>query len=149
MSKLVAPDTVQTSFHVRFAETDAMGIVHHAAYLVWFEESRSAFMRAQGAGYVEFSAEGAALAVSEAYVRHLSPAYYDRLITVSCRVSEVKSRKINFEYTVFEAESGLLLATGYTRHICIDTAGAVTRIPEKWRKLWAESVAAAAGMRSG
>jgi len=144
MAEFVTPDTVQTSFHVRFAETDAMGIVHHSQYLVWFEEARSAFMRAQGASYVEFSAEGAALAVAEAYVRHLSPAYYDRLVTVTCRVTEVKSRKINFEYTVIEAETGLLLATGYTHHICIDTTGAVTRIPEKWRKLWAEAIAAGA-----
>lgn len=144
MAELTAPNTVQTSFHVRFAETDAMGIVHHSTYLVWFEESRSAFMRAQGRSYVQFSTEGVSLAVAEAYVRHLSPAYYDQLVTVTCRVTEVKSRKINFEYTVTEAETGALLATGYTHHICIDTTGAVARIPEAWRRHWAQAIAASA-----
>jgi len=126
----------ETSFHVRFAETDLMGIVHHSAYLVWFEEARSAFMRAKGTSYTAFEAEGVSLAVSEATVRYIAPAKYDRLITVQCRIDEVKSRKISFSYTVLDAETGQKLATGLTRHICMTRDGKTARLPEKWRNLF-------------
>ncbi|HEY83772.1 MAG TPA: acyl-CoA thioesterase [Chloroflexi bacterium] len=126
----------ETSFHVRFAETDLMGIVHHSAYLVWFEEARSAFMRAKGTSYTAFEAEGVSLAVSEAEVRYIAPAKYDRLITAQCQVDEVKSRKITFSYTVFDAETGQKLATGVTRHICITRDGRMTRVPDEWRKMF-------------
>ncbi len=126
----------ETSFHVRFAETDLMGIVHHSAYLVWFEEARSAFMRAKGTSYTAFEAEGVSLAVSEATVRYIAPAKYDRLITVQCQVDEVKSRKISFSYTVLDAETGQKLATGVTRHICMTRDGKTARLPDRWRKLF-------------
>lgn len=137
MAELSASNAVQTSFHVRFAETDSMGIVHHANYLVWFEEARSAFMRARGTSYTAFEAEGLALAVSEAQVRYISPARYDRLIRVECRVEQVQSRKVTFGYTVLDAGTGRTLATGTTRHICITPQGGVARIPRKWQTLMA------------
>ena len=127
----------RTTFHVRYAETDAMGIVHHANYLVWFEEARSAFMRARGTSYTAFEAEGVALAVTEARVRYIVSARYDRRVTVACRVERVQSRKICFAYTVTDTETGQLLATGETHHICINRQGRVTRIPPAWRKLMA------------
>jgi acyl-CoA thioester hydrolase len=126
----------ETSFHVRFAETDLMGIVHHSTYLVWFEEARSAFMRAKGTSYTAFEAEGVSLAVSEAEVRYIAPAKYDRLITVQCQVDEVKSRKVSFSYTVLDAETGQKLATGVTRHICMTRDGRTARLPDKWRKMF-------------
>jgi acyl-CoA thioester hydrolase len=139
MELLLSPDTVQTSFHVRYAETDAMGVVHHANYLVWFEEARSAFLRAKGASYSAFEADGMSLAVSEAQVRYLAPARYDRLVTVQCRVDKIQSRKMHFSYTVIDVESGQVLVTGTTQHVCITSDGKVTRIPEKWRKQWLNS----------
>ncbi len=126
----------ETSFYVRFAETDLMGIVHHSTYLVWFEEARSAFMRAKGTSYTAFEAEGVSLAVSEAEVRYIAPAKYDRLITVQCQVDEVKSRKVSFSYTVLDAETGQKLATGVTRHICMTRSGKTARLPDKWRKMF-------------
>jgi len=129
--------TEETTFHVRFAETDLMGIVHHSTYLVWFEEARSAYMRAKGTSYTTFEADGVSLAVSEAEVRYIAPAKYDRLVAVQCQVDEVKSRKVSFSYTILDIETDQILATGVTRHICITPDGKTARIPAKWLEFFA------------
>lgn len=129
--------TIATSFHVRFAETDLMGIVHHANYPIWFEEARSAFMRAMGTSYALFEAEGISLAVSALDLRFLSPARYDRLVTIQCRLEKVQSRKLRFSYTVLDAETETTLAIGMTEHICIDAAGHAIRIPPVWYERFA------------
>jgi acyl-CoA thioester hydrolase len=126
----------ETTFHVRYAETDAMGIVHHAAYAVWLEEGRSELMRTNGTSYARFEADGMALAVSQLQIRFLAAARYDQLVTVRCWVQQFQSRKIEFAYEVVDAESQQLLATGSTEHICITRDGQVARIPTKWRALF-------------
>jgi acyl-CoA thioester hydrolase len=123
----------ETTFHVRYAETDKMGIVHHAAYVVWFEEGRSNWLRTFGSSYAAFEEDGISLAVSELNARYGQPARYDQLITVRCWVEEVKSRKITFRYEIVDADTGTQLVRGYTRHICVDRTGKVTAIPRKWR----------------
>lgn len=128
---------VETTFHVRYAETDQMGVVHHAAYIVWFEEGRSAWMRALGTNYAQFEADGLYLAASEVYARYLAPALYGRQVTVRTWSEKLRSRTVKICYEVVDTESGQTLVTGYTRHICVDRAGKVVRIPEKWRKLLA------------
>ncbi len=135
MTDTTLPNTDETSFHVRFAETDSMGIVHHSNYLVWFEEARSAFMRARGTSYTAFEADGLALAVTEAQIRYIIPARYDRLITIQCRVEKVLSRKMSFSYTVLDTKTNEVLATGITHHICITPDGKVTRTPQNWQTL--------------
>lgn len=136
MEKLTAPQTVQTTFHVRYAETDAMGIVHHSNYLVWFEEARSALMRVQGTSYAAFEEDGLSLAVSEIEMRFIAPAKYDKLVTIECTLENVRSRKMIFRYRVFDTDSGQTLVTGVTHHICINPQGQTTRIPERWLTLW-------------
>ena len=125
---------VEASFHVRFAETDMMGIVHHANYLVYFEEGRSEYSRQFGAPYADLEAMGYSLAVSEARVRFLAPAYYDHLIPVRQWVEDIRSRSITFGYEVVDGTSGQVLATGQTKHICVDRSGHVRRIPKEWLK---------------
>jgi acyl-CoA thioester hydrolase len=132
-----AQPSIELRFHVRFAETDLMGIVHHSNYLVWFEEARSAFMRLLGTSYAQFEAEGLSLVVSEVAVRYLAPARYDRLVVVRCTLEQLRSRYLAFAYTVLEAESEQTLATGQTKHICITHTGQVTRIPQTWRDRFA------------
>ena len=127
-------EIAETTFHVRYAETDKMGIVHHAAYVVWLEEGRSQWLRTHGSSYATFEQEGISLAVSELSVRYSQPAYYDQRVTVKCWIDEVKSRKITFQYEVVDAETGAQLVRGYTRHICVDRNGQVTTIPLRWRK---------------
>lgn len=128
---------VQTTFHVRYAETDQMGIAHHASYIVWFEEGRSAWMRALGSDYAEFEAEGLFLPVSEVYARYLAATSYGRQVTVRTWTEEVRSRTIKISYEVVDAENGQVLVSGYTRHVCTDRDGLVVRLPAKWRSFFA------------
>lgn len=124
---------VETSFRVRFAETDAMGVVHHAAYVVYLEEGRSEFSRQRGAPYSELENSGFSLAVSEVSLRYLAPARYDQLVTVRTWVKDVRSRAVTFAYEIVDAMTGQLLVTATTKHICVDRAGRVCHIPERWR----------------
>ena len=124
---------VETTFHVRYAETDQMGIVNHSAYVVWLEEGRSQWMRAHGSSVVQFEQDGLRLAVSEICLRYHQPARYDQRVTVRCGVARVRSRQIQFNYAIVDAETGATLVTAYTQHICVDEAGNVTKIPDKWR----------------
>jgi len=127
---------VETTLHVRYAETDQMGVVHHSAYIVWFEEGRSAWMRALGSDYAELEASGLNLAVSEVNARYIAPALFGRQVTVRSWIEAIRSRTVKICYEVVDAESRQRLATGCTRHICIDRQGKITRIPERWRKLF-------------
>ncbi|HEX2909072.1 MAG TPA: thioesterase family protein [Phototrophicaceae bacterium] len=123
----------ETTFYVRYAETDAMGIVHHSNYLVYFEEGRSHYSRERGHDYASFERSGRFLAVSEVNVRYIKPARYADRITVRCWLGEMKSRALTFEYEIVHADTGDLLITGQTRHVCITHDGQVTKIPDTWR----------------
>ncbi len=128
------PNVVESTFYVRYAETDQMGIVHNASYLVWLEEGRSQWMRTQGHSYAQFEKEGLLLAVSEAYVRYKQPARYDQKVTVRCWVESVRSRRVQFNYEVVEAESGAIFVSGHTQRVCLDREGKVTKIPPRWQE---------------
>jgi acyl-CoA thioester hydrolase len=129
------PHTIETTFHVRYAETDQMGVVHHAAYIVWLEEGRSEWMRANGTSYAQFEKDGFMLAVSEVNIRYRQVAYYDQQVTIRCRLDEVRSRQVIFRYEVIDTESGAALAEAFTKLICLNGKGQVIPMPEKWRKL--------------
>lgn len=124
---------VETRFRVRYAETDAMGIVHHAAYITWFEEGRSAFTRAIGYPYARMEAEGVLLAVTEVAARYHLPARYDEEVIVATQLHEFLSRGMTFVYEVRRAADHALLVTGSTRHISVDARGRVRRIPDEMR----------------
>jgi acyl-CoA thioester hydrolase len=128
----------ETTFRIRYAETDAMGIVHHSNYIVFFEEGRSAYARARGNPYSQFESEGYFLLVSEIGVRYAKPARYEQEITVRVWLEEMKSRGLTFRYEIADATSGELLVSGFTKHVCITQDGKVTRIPESWRS-WGDS----------
>lgn len=125
---------VETTFRVRYAETDQMGIVHHASYVVWLEEGRSHWMRAHGSSYADFEKEGLVLAVSDLQVRYKYAARYDQKVTVRCWVSEVKSRQMQFDYEIVDPGTGQILVSGYTKHVCLDREGKVTKLPSKWQQ---------------
>lgn len=128
----------EITFHVRYAETDQMGIVHHASYIVWFEEARSAMMRGNGVHYTDFEADGYELAVSEVQARYLAPARYDRLVTVRTTLSDLRSRSMAFSYEILDTETEQLLVTGQSKHVCIDRQGRVAKIPDTWRDLFSQ-----------
>lgn len=138
---------IETTFYIRYAETDAMGVVHHAAYIVWFEEGRSHYLRAKGADYAQLEAAGYYLAVSEVQARYLASAGYGQRVTVRTQLESLRSRSLSLSYRVMNADSGELLVAGRTKHICINRQGQVTRIPDEWRRLLEQVAGCTVGPR--
>jgi acyl-CoA thioester hydrolase len=132
---------VEVTFRVRYFETDAMGIVHHASYITWFEEGRSAFTRALGYPYSQLERDGVSLAVAEVTARYHRPARYDDEVRVTAALSQLGSRGMTFSYEVRRASDGELLVTGATRHISIDAEGKVTLLPVALRERLTAQVA--------
>ncbi|GHF35068.1 4-hydroxybenzoyl-CoA thioesterase [Deinococcus metalli] len=113
---------------VRYAETDMMGVVHHATYPVWFEVGRTDLMLALGLPYAEIEARGYYLMLSGLNVEYRRAAKYGDTVTVVTRVAQLRSRTLAFTYTV--ERGGELLATGETRHIATDRAYRPARLPD-------------------
>jgi acyl-CoA thioester hydrolase len=128
-----APESV-TELRVRYAETDQMGIVYHAHYLVWCEIARTDLIRTLGASYRELEARGVRLAVAEASVRYIAAARYDDRIRVETRLSGVTSRTMLFEYTIVNADSSERLATARTTLISLDPTNRVVTLPPDVRR---------------
>lgn len=131
----MAPDdrfVSENKFFVRYAETDAMAIVHHSAYIVYFEEARSHYSRVRGADYAEFERSGYWLTVAEVHARYRVPARYGQELVARCWITDLKSRGVTFNYEIADAQSGTVCVTGYSKHICINHAGQVCRLPETW-----------------
>jgi acyl-CoA thioester hydrolase len=122
-----------TELRVRYAETDQMGVVYHANYLVWCELGRTDFIRALGGSYAELERAGTALAVVEAHLRFMRPARYDDLIRVTTTVAEVRSRVVRFDYEI-RNEEGVMLASGYTTLVAMTRDGRSTTIPTELRE---------------
>jgi acyl-CoA thioester hydrolase len=127
------PHTHATELRVRYAETDRMGVVYYANYLVWCEVGRVEFLRSIGRSYAALEAEGIGLAVSEANVRYLAPARFDDLIRIETTLAGVRSRALTFDYLISHAESGARLATAFTSLVSIDGGGRLTAIPSDLR----------------
>jgi acyl-CoA thioester hydrolase len=120
---------IETTFRVRYAETDAMGVVYHANYLVWFEVGRGEYFRALGQDYGQWEERGYLLPASEAYARFHAPARFGDLVTVRTWVEQIRSRSLTLGYEVIHADSHQRLASGWTRHICMDGEGQACRLP--------------------
>jgi acyl-CoA thioester hydrolase len=121
-------DDGSVEFRVRYAETDQMGVVYHANYLVWCEIGRTELMRRLGLPYAEMERQGVRLAVSEASLRFGGPARYDDLIRVDTRVLAVRSRSVTFGYVISRAAEGGATALVSARTTLIATGdGGVTR----------------------
>jgi acyl-CoA thioester hydrolase len=130
----------ETTFYVRYAETDAMGIVHHASYIVYFEEGRTNYARQRGSDYASFERSGFYLTVTEVNARYLRPVVYGQRLITRCWIKSMQSRGLTFEYEIADADTGTLHVTGLTKHICITREGRVAAIPSAWRA-WGESQA--------
>lgn len=126
--------TTETSFYVRYAETDTMGVVHHASYVVWFEEGRSHLLRVLNADLRDLDAQDRYLAVADLQVRYLASAQYGDQVLVRTRLESIRSRSLALSYEILNAASEALLVTGRTTLICIDGAGKVSRLPAEWRE---------------
>lgn len=127
--------TRSTELRVRYAETDRMGIVYYANYLVWCEVGRVEFMRDLGGSYAELEAQGYGLAVAEAKVRYLAPARFDDPVRIETTLVGVRSRAVTFDYVISHAETGTRFATAHTALVSIDASGRPTALPAEFRAL--------------
>ncbi len=129
------PSISETSVRVNYSETDQMGVVYHARYLVWLDVARCEHLRMSGMSYRELEQAGLRLAVSELAIRYRQPARYDDSIRIRCWIREVASRRVDFGYAVEHAEDQRLLATASTRLIALDIGMTLARLPERVRQL--------------
>ncbi len=131
-----APEEVFGDWHetlqrVRYSETDKMGIVYYANYLVWFEIGRTEFCRVRGLSYSNMEAmEDAFLVVAESYCRYKAPAYYDDEILIRTHLTELRRRSLRFGYEIIRAADGQVIAEGETGHVVTDSTGHVRSFPE-------------------
>ena len=126
-------DWHETAIRVRYAETDKMGIVHHANYLVWFEAGRSELCRSRGFSYKDMEADGLLMLVAESYLRYKAPAFYEDDLLIRTKIAEIRSRSIRFVYEVYRPADDTLLAEGETIHLVTDTDKRVRLIPEIYK----------------
>jgi acyl-CoA thioester hydrolase len=123
---------------VRFAETDAQGIAHHAAYLVWFETTRIEYLRRFRGGYLGLREEGVDALTLEAHARYVSTAGFDDLLTIGARCSGLRGARFRFDYEVKRERE--LIADGWTTHACVSVG---THQPTRVPAWLAEAIAAA------
>ena len=118
-----------TPVRVRFADTDAQGIAHNSAYVVWFEVARVEYLRAYAGGYQALRETGTEALVLESFCRYRVPARFDDALHVHARCGDVRGARFRYEYAVVR-DDGELLADGWTAHACVD-AGTFrpTRVP--------------------
>jgi acyl-CoA thioester hydrolase len=127
----------ETRLRVRYAETDQMGVVHHANYLIWMELARVEWCEARGFQYKDMEKdEGVYLAVVETSCRHLRPARFDDRICVRSVVEEANTRVAKFAYEIFRETGAELLATGFTKHVYVNKEMQRSRLPEKYKELF-------------
>jgi acyl-CoA thioester hydrolase len=123
---------------VRYAETDQMGVVYHANYLIWFEVGRVELMRALGIEYKTMEADDDChIVVVEATCRYLHSARYDEQLRVRTRIAEARNRSIRFAYEVLRDHDSRLLATGETVHVICGSNGRPKLLPQKYRDVFA------------
>jgi acyl-CoA thioester hydrolase len=127
--RVSAPVQSVTEVRVRYAETDQMGVVYHANYLVWCEIARTDHIRELGPSYRDLEARGIRLAVTEATIRYIAPAHYDDRIRIETHIADLSSRTMTFEYTIRNADSLERLATARTVLISLDASNRVSALP--------------------
>jgi acyl-CoA thioester hydrolase len=127
--------TAETRVRVRYAETDQMGVVYHANYLVWFEVGRVEFIRQMGLNYRSMEKEdNAMIAVVEATARYKAPARYDDELIVRTTLAGVRGSFVRFRYAVVRESDETLLCEGETVHLVVGRDMKKRTMPERYAK---------------
>jgi acyl-CoA thioester hydrolase len=121
--------TNRTTYRVIYADTDQMGVVYYANYLRWFETGRSELLREIGVPYSQIEQQGLHFPVAGVSCRYAQSAHYDDVIEIETELAEVGRASVIFNYRIARKPDHTLLATGFTKHACIDNAGRVSRLP--------------------
>ena len=119
--------SLDISIRVRYAETDRMGLLHHANYLVYFEQGRTELLRSLGATYRDLEDQGYLLVLTRVEVRYRKPARYDDLLTLRTTVTRTTAVRIEHKYEVLR--DGDLIAEGDTTLACVDREGRIQALP--------------------
>lgn len=126
----------ESRLRVRYAETDQMGVVYYANYIVWMEVGRVDLCKACGFNYRDIEREdGIFFAVAEANCRYRAPAHFDDEVIIRTWIESANTRIVVFAYEMRLADGGLVLATGTTRHVFVTKEMQRTRLPEKYRAM--------------
>lgn len=125
----VEPST--SRIRVRYAETDKMGVVYYANYLVWFEVGRTDLLRRAGWSYREMETDGFALPVIEAQCEYRQPARYDDELDIRTTGVMLSPVRVRFNYQVVRPADEVVLAEGYTVHASLDPDRRPRRLPER------------------
>ncbi len=120
--------TGEIQIRVRYAETDRMGLLHHANYLVYFEQARTELLRSSGVAYKELEDQGFFLVIAKVEIKYKSPAHYDDLLTIRTTVVRTTPVRLEHQYLVFR-ENGTLVCEASTTLACVDRAGKLQAMP--------------------
>jgi acyl-CoA thioester hydrolase len=136
MSRTESPACVrQTTVRVRYAETDRMGVVYYANYLVWFEVGRTEWLRQSGWSYREMEGDGVGLPVIEAHCEYRQPVRYDDEVDIRARATLLSPVRVRFDYEIVLLNDGAVAAAGHTIHAAVDRAGKPCRLPARVRAM--------------
>lgn len=118
-----------TDVRIRFAETDAQGIAHHASFVVWLEVARVAYLERHAGGYQAIRERGIEALTTEVHVRYHRAAYFDETLTVWTRCGDLRGARFTYEYRIVRGDE--LVADGHTRHAVVERESyRPTRVPE-------------------
>jgi acyl-CoA thioester hydrolase len=130
----MAAETV-SEVRVRYAETDQMGVVYHANYIIWCEIGRTDFIRTCGMSYAEMERRGIRLAVTDVTMRLRSSARYDDVVRVTTRLASLRSRAVTFDYDITRADTGACVATASTTLVAVSADGRTATLTPEIRAL--------------
>ena len=122
--------THKTTCRVRYGDTDKMGFVYHANYFRWFEVGRSEMFRSMGIPYKSIESKGIFLPLSEIHCKFNAPSQYDDILLIETSLDSHYRAGMKFDYKIFSENGDKLLASGYTKHACVDSGGRVVRPPK-------------------
>ena len=128
MSSSQVSNSNVTTYRVIYGDTDQMGVVYYANYLRWFERGRGELLRASGIPYTAIERRGMHFPVAELSCRYFRPARYDDLIVIETRIASVTRASLTFTYRIMRETEAALLASGSTKHACVDGQGRIMRM---------------------
>jgi acyl-CoA thioester hydrolase len=122
--------THKTTVRVRYGDTDKMGFVYNANYFRWFEIGRSEMFRSMGIPYKSIELKGFFLPLSEMHCTFNAPSQYDDILVIETSIDTGFRAGMKFDYKIFNENNNKLLASGFTKHACVDIGGRVVRPPK-------------------
>src|SRR4051812_23908298 len=120
--------TGESTIRVRYAETDRMGLLHHANYLVYFEQARTELLRQAGGSYKDLEDRGYFLVITRVEVKYKNPVHYDDVLTIRTTVTRTTPVRLEHGYQVFR-QDGTLACEAATTLACVDRAGKLQAMP--------------------